>query len=121
MGSSTEASVLEALERAEKSARERRLAASSEAEATVNAARRRAAVITAQAGQRVDDALYELRRAAEAEADTAIADLERAEAERARASTGPGRTVPSFEQVVAVVVAHVLGEVGAGVSPEDHV
>jgi len=113
MGSSTEASVLEALEQAEMAARERRLAVSSEAEGIVAAARRRASAISAQAGRRVDDALDELRRTAEAEADAAIADLERVAANRTNASTNPGQTDPRVERAVAMAVAHVLGEATA--------
>lgn len=102
--------MLEALEQAEMAARERRLAVSSEAEALVAAAQQRAAAISAQAGRRVDEALDGLRRAAEAEADAAIADLERAEEQRAEADANAAATDPRVEQAVATVVAYVLGE-----------
>ena len=54
MGSSDERSVLAALEQAEMAARERRLAASSEAERIISAARERASAISAGADQRVE-------------------------------------------------------------------
>lgn len=110
MGSSNDASVLDALERAEMAARERRLAASSEAEDIVSAAQQRASVITAGVGRCVDETLDELRHATEVEADAVIADLERVAA--GRGGVGPGATHvdPAFEHAVAVVVAHVLGE-----------
>jgi vacuolar-type H+-ATPase subunit H len=111
MGSSTEASVLDALEQAEMAARERRLAASNEAEDVLSAAQQRASAISAQAGQRVEDALDELRHAAEAEAEAAIEDLERAATLRATAGTNPGEADAHVEGAVAIVVAHVLGEV----------
>jgi hypothetical protein len=112
MESSTEASVLEALEQAEMAARERRLAASSQAERIVTAARQRAAAIDAQAGRRVEDALDRLRSAAEASADAAIADLERVAEEHAagRRERDDDRRA---RQAVALVVAHLLGEVSS--------
>ncbi len=110
MGSSNEATLLAALEQAEMAARERRLAASTEAEDIVSEARRRESVISAGAGRRVDEALDALRQTTEAEADAAIEDLERAAARRAGAGTSPGGADASVEQAVAVVVAHVLGE-----------
>ena len=113
MGASTEATVLEALEQAEMAARERRLAASGEADAIVAAARQRAAAIAAEAGRRTDDALDELRRAAEAEADAAVANLERMAAVQADARTTDRQADPRVEGAVSIVVAHVLGEVTA--------
>ena len=112
MGPSDEGSVLAALEQAEMAARERRLAASNEAEDILSTARRRAQGISDEAGQRVDAALDELRRNAEAAADAAIEELE------ASASTGsstrPAAEARGVEQAVAVVVARVLGEATAG-------
>ena len=107
---STEASVLAALEQAEMAARERRLAASNEAEGIASAARQRASAISAQADRRVDETLDELRHAVEADADAAIEDLERIAARRSSSSPSQGQADPSAEQAVAVVVAHVLGE-----------
>jgi len=120
MGSSSEASVLDALEQAEMAARERRLAASSEAEDILSAAQQRASAISARAGQRVDDALAELRLEAEAEADTAIDDLERAVAKRADASAGSEQADAGVEKAVAFVVAQVLGEVTSKSADEEH-
>ncbi|MGD8485860.1 MAG: hypothetical protein PVG27_07895 [Chloroflexota bacterium] len=110
MGSSTEASVLDALEQAEMAARERRLAVSSQAEGILATARERATAISAGAGQRVDEALDQLRRTAEAEADAAIADLERGLASRTGASPNRAGTDARVEPAVAMIVAHVLGE-----------
>jgi vacuolar-type H+-ATPase subunit H len=110
MESSTEASVLAALEKAEMAARERRLAVSSEAEGIVSAARQRAATISSQAGRRIADALDELRGAAEAEADAATEEIERLAAGRSAAGTAPADADAAFEHAVAIVVAHVLGE-----------
>lgn len=117
MGSSDERSVLAALEQAEMAARERRLAASSEAERIISAARERASAISAGADQRVEAALDELRRTTEAAADAAIEDLE-ASASR-EASMGHRTADPSVEQAVSVVVAHVLGEARAGADREE--
>ena len=118
MGSSTEASVLDALEQAEMAARERRLNASTEAEEVVAAARRRAAEITAAAGRRVDEALDQLRRSAEADADAAIEELEREAARRTPAVTSQEPAEPHAEQAVAIVVAGVLGETTAPAAEE---
>lgn len=111
MGTSTEASVLEALEQAEMDAREKRLAVSNEADAIVAAARQQATAISAQTSRRVDEALDELRRAAAADADAAVAELERTAADRAGPDTTDGGTDPRIDEAVALVVAHVLGEV----------
>lgn len=112
MGSSTEESVLDALEQAEMAARERRLDASTRAEEIVTAAQQRAADISSAAGRRVDESLAELRRTAEADADAAIKALEREAAERAAGGTNEGMAEPQVEQAVAIVVARVLGESG---------
>ncbi len=117
MGSSTEASMLAALEQAEMAARERRLAASSEAEAVLSAAQARASEIGASAGRRVDDALADLRHSAEAAADAAIVDLERVAAKRAGASTSRARDDRVVGSAVAMVVARVLGELSS--DPDD--
>lgn len=119
MGSSYERSVLAALEQAEMAGRERRLAASSEAEGIISAARERAAAISAGAGQRVEAALGELRRTTEAAADAAIEDLE-ASVPRA-ASVRHGTVDAGVEQAVSVVVAHVLGEAMARSGGEEPV
>ena len=111
MEPSDEGSVLAALEQAEMAARERRLAASSEAERIISTARERADSISAGAGQRVEAALDELRRTTEAAADAAIEDLE-AGASREVASSH-GTSDPNAAQAVSVVVAHVLGEASA--------
>lgn len=113
MSSSTEASVLDALEQAELAARERRLSASSEAEDIVSAAQGRAQAISGQTGRHVDDALDKLRHTAEAEADAAIVGLERVAASRAASSARPSGADARVERAVAVVVAHVLGEVSS--------
>ena len=111
MGSSTEATVLAALEQAEMAARERRLAASTQAESILAAARERAAAISEQAGRRVDQALDELRRATEVRASATIADLERL----AAPASAPGPTQADVEQAVAMVVGRVLGETVPGI------
>lgn len=110
MGSSTEAAVLAALERAEMAARERRLAASNRAEGIVTAAREQAATISAQADGRVDEVLRALRQATEAEADAAIEALEREAEARPAPSASLGLADASVAQAVSTVVAHVLGE-----------
>lgn len=110
METSTEASVLAALERAEMAARERRLAASHKAEGIVAAARERATTISARADQRVDQVLGELRRVTEVQADAAIEDLERRATTPSGQGSSPRRADPNVEQAVATVVAHVLGE-----------
>ena len=110
MGSSIEATVLAALEQAEMAARERRLAAATQAESILAAAHERAATIAEQAVRRVEEAEDELRRVTEAQADATIADLERSAAPRSDADTGPGSTDFGVEQAVATVAAHVLGE-----------
>lgn len=119
MGSSNEASVLAALEQAELAARERRLAASNEAEGIVAAARQRASAISARADQRVDEALDRLRRATEAEADRAIMSLEQAAAARSRAGASPSRDGGDIEEAVAIVVARVLGEASVDTDAEE--
>jgi hypothetical protein len=110
--------VLDALEQAEMAARERRLDASNEAEEIVAAAKKRAAEISAAAGRRVGETLDELRRTAEADADAAIANLEREAAERAPPGTSQGPAEPRVEQAVATVVASVLGETAASTAEE---
>ncbi len=112
MRSSDEGSVLAALEQAEMAARERRLAASNEAEDITSAARQRAQRISDGASQRVDAALDELRRTAEAVADAAIEELEARAAKGS--STRPGAGPQAVDQAVSVVVAHVLREAVAG-------
>ena len=113
MGSSTEASVLAALEQAEMAARERRLVASSEAERITTAARAEVSEILAGAGPRIDEAIEQLRRTAEAEADAAIEELEREAVGRNRDQPRSSDDDPVFERAVAMVVAHVLGEADA--------
>jgi hypothetical protein len=110
MGSTTEASVLAALERAEMAARERRLAASTEAERIASLGRDRTSAISAQAVDRVADALEALQKQAESEADAAIEalELEAARWSREQATSSDGD--PIFEQATELVVALVLGE-----------
>ena len=110
MESSTEESVLDALEQAEMAARERRLDASSEADQVAAVAQQRAAEISAAAGRRVEQSLDALRRTAETDADEAIAQLEREAARRTPASTKPQAAESHIEEAVAIVVARVLGE-----------
>lgn len=120
MGLSTEASVLAALEQAEMAARERRLTASNKADAVMSDAEQSASAVRARAGRRVDEALEALRGAAEADAEVAIEELERAAARQTRVSPGSPRADPAIDDAVAMVVARVLGEAPAGASDEEH-
>jgi len=110
VGSSTEATVLATLERAEMAARERRLAASTEAERIATVGRERASAITSRAERRVADALEALRKEAASGADRAIEALQREAAKRAGASAGPTDADPAFDGAVDLVVASILGE-----------
>ncbi|MEA2025237.1 MAG: hypothetical protein U9O18_00960 [Chloroflexota bacterium] len=110
MESSSEATVLAALERAELAARERRLAASTEAERIATAGREDASVISSHAEIRIAAALDALRKEAESAADRAIETLERAAAGQARARVRPAGDDPVFDEAVELVVASVLGE-----------
>jgi len=119
MGSTTEATVLAALERAEMAARERRLAASTEAERIAFSGRERTSAISAHAEARVADALETLRKQAESEADSAIEALELEAASWTRARARSSDDDPVFEQATELVVALVLGERSLALEQED--
>jgi len=119
MGSSTEITVLAALERAEMAARERRLVASTEAERITTAGCERASAVASQADTRVAGALDDLRQQAESGAGRAIEALEREAAERAQARTRSSDGDPAFDRAVEMVVASILGEHGSAQGDED--
>lgn len=110
MGASSGDSVLAVLERAEMAARERRLAASAEAERIRSAGQVRAAALSARAQQRVAEALASLRARTEATADRAIETLEREASARAGVRARPSDGEPAFDRAVELVVALVLAE-----------
>jgi len=112
--SSSHTSDLELLEQAELAARERRLAASAEADRIVAAGRERAAEIIAGADDRVATALEQLRERTTAEADRAVAELEQEADARARSRTEPSERDAAVGDAVEQVVAAVLGESMSG-------
>jgi len=108
--SSTHASDLALLEQAELAAREQRLSASADAEAIILSGQERAAAISAGSDARIADALERLRERLTAEADSAIAALERDAQARARTRAEPPERDPAATRAVDLVVAAVLGE-----------
>lgn len=110
MQSSTGASDLALLERAELAARERRLTASAEAERIVAFGRERAAEIAAHTDVRVAEALDQLRASTTAEADEAIAALRRAAGAGAPADTGTPDRDAAVGRAIDLVLAAVLAE-----------
>lgn len=115
MEASTHASDLALLEQAELAAREQRLSASAEAEAIVLSGRERAAAISADNGPRVADALERLRERLTAEADEAIAVLERDAEARVRTRAGSPERDLAVARAVDLVVSAVLGESSTGI------
>jgi hypothetical protein len=113
--SSTHASDLALLEQAELAAREQRLSASADAEAIILSGQERAAAISAGSDARIADALERLRERLTAEADSAIAALERDAQARARTRAEPPERDPAATRAVDLVVAAVLGESSTGI------
>jgi hypothetical protein len=111
-----DASPLAILERAELAARERRLAATAEAEHILAAAAERAAAIEAAVPDRIAAALADLRRT---HAERAAAEVQAIERELASlgATPLPGRD-DAFSAAVELVVAAVLGERDTGATAE---
>lgn len=114
MESPTGTSDLVLLEQAELAARERRLAASSEAERIVATAREQASDTARQAGQRASEALAELRRQVEADAARAIASLERDATARLDARAPTAHIEAAMAEAVDLIVKTVLGESRGG-------
>jgi hypothetical protein len=106
-----ETAPLATLERAELAAREKRLAASAEADRIMADATERATAIATGVPDRIMAALAELRHAHDERAAREIAGIERelAALETASGSDGDG----AFATAVDLVVAAVLGETGA--------